>query len=494
MIESRRPSAFGHPLFRPRSLLILVYGLGLGIFAALVAALGFKWQFVLAGSVILGAAAAASRDRRLFFLVVLFMSVPIELKKSFSDSEFIMAGAIGFYYTTVEAILVVLYVLWIREADFWARARRAFFSTPNLIALLVLAGAVPSFVNSEAVHLSFWELNRMLCAYALFFYAMNSFRRAEYARYIIGAMMASAVIQSIIGTLQGVFQRPLGLQVLGEESGLFSNNYAGIEVVRVTGTLFEPNSFAFLMTIFAVTAVSVCIFERRLVVRLVSAMVCAGSAFATVATLSRSGAVAFIVSLSIVLAIGIAKKRISLIAVLGIVVVTAVIGLIAWIPIADRVSAKLRTQSFEVDARLQLNWIAVDMILDNPIVGVGLNNFSTSQLRYEPPDTIMSGASVHNLYLLTLAETGLIGFLPMLAYIYIVYRTALPLIHSPDSAVAALATGVLAGLAGMLIGETTFFALKFDVLMKFFWLSTGILISMRCQQAGWFDQPARSRT
>lgn len=69
--------------------------------------------------------------------------------------------------------------------------------------------------------------------------------------------------------------------------------------------------------------------------------------------------------------------------------------------------------------RSQLNKISWQMFLDHPLTGVGLNNFTVSMEKYG----YVSAATrflqpVHNLYLLILSETGLLG---LAAFIYLLF-------------------------------------------------------------------------
>ena len=63
----------------------------------------------------------------------------------------------------------------------------------------------------------------------------------------------------------------------------------------------------------------------------------------------------------------------------------------------------------EVASRLQLNQVALQMINDHPLLGVGLNNYETVMPRYEANPVIFPGYPVHNLYLLWIGEVGIVG-------------------------------------------------------------------------------------
>ncbi len=60
--------------------------------------------------------------------------------------------------------------------------------------------------------------------------------------------------------------------------------------------------------------------------------------------------------------------------------------------------------------RDQLNQAAAEMIIDRPFIGVGLNNFTANLEKYfHTPEVVRFVQPVHNVFLLWLAETGLLG-------------------------------------------------------------------------------------
>jgi len=60
--------------------------------------------------------------------------------------------------------------------------------------------------------------------------------------------------------------------------------------------------------------------------------------------------------------------------------------------------------------RAELNWIALEIVKDHPLLGVGLNNFTVAMDSYgKVSGWVRFLQPVHNVYLLIAAETGLLG-------------------------------------------------------------------------------------
>ena len=71
--------------------------------------------------------------------------------------------------------------------------------------------------------------------------------------------------------------------------------------------------------------------------------------------------------------------------------------------------------------RLELTKIAIKMWLSSPIFGVGLNNFIVRMEEFgQVKANIRFLQPVHNIYLLVLAETGIIGLLTVSCWLLVV--------------------------------------------------------------------------
>jgi len=97
---------------------------------------------------------------------------------------------------------------------------------------------------------------------------------------------------------------------------------------------------------------------------------------------------------------------------IGLITIIGLISLI-WIPI----------QSESITYRQDLNLIAVKMWQSSPLMGVGLNNFLVRLPGfYKFPGPVYFLQPVHNLYLMILAETGIIGLIGVILFLILTIR------------------------------------------------------------------------
>ncbi len=82
-----------------------------------------------------------------------------------------------------------------------------------------------------------------------------------------------------------------------------------------------------------------------------------------------------------------------------------------------------------ISRRLQLNNAAIEMIQENPLVGVGLNNFIPRLPDYwQTSEAVRFLQPVHNIFLLIAAEIGLIGLLIFLWFLILTFKKLLEIV------------------------------------------------------------------
>jgi O-antigen ligase len=117
--------------------------------------------------------------------------------------------------------------------------------------------------------------------------------------------------------------------------------------------------------------------------------------------------------------------------------------------------------------------IALKIIFDYPILGVGLNAFGTAYTQYDTWNGAMRVEQAHNDYLQILADAGVLGFICIIAFIYLLFRQSLKIIgKATDRYRRSAAIGALAGCFGILIHSFFDFPLRTPANVFFFLLLT----------------------
>ena len=207
----------------------------------------------------------------------------------------------------------------------------------------------------------------------------------------------------------------MGFWILGERSFTISTpaiakfDFYGREFLRPYGTFPHPNVLAGFLVI------SIVILSGRLRMTLVKVAVIL-AIVGILLTVSRTAIVAGLIS-SLVLV----KNKIRILIIIGVVILLPVLF--------TRFSSLINYDNLTFIRREELSKAALILWFKSPLFGVGLNNFIPAG-----SDLLLAGPSrflqpVHNILLLSLSETGIIGLIGLLSLIgYPILRRKLLLI------------------------------------------------------------------
>jgi O-antigen ligase len=93
----------------------------------------------------------------------------------------------------------------------------------------------------------------------------------------------------------------------------------------------------------------------------------------------------------------------------------------------------------------------VGIIEDHPLLGTGLGAFSAVYPRYDTGNGTYRLEQAHNDYLQILSDAGVVGGALGLAFVVVLFRTALKRMQSHDKVRRGIALGALAGCSGVLV-------------------------------------------
>jgi O-antigen ligase len=113
------------------------------------------------------------------------------------------------------------------------------------------------------------------------------------------------------------------------------------------------------------------------------------------------------------------------------------------------------------NGRIHFWTIALKIFFDYPILGAGLNAFGVAFTRYDAWNGVFRVEQAHNDYLQTLADAGIVGFVCIAAFIYLLFKNALAVMKSSPSVYRrSVAHGALAGCFGILVHSLFDFPLR----------------------------------
>jgi O-antigen ligase len=196
---------------------------------------------------------------------------------------------------------------------------------------------------------------------------------------------------------------------------------------------------------------------------------------ALIFTFSRGGWMALALSVTLICLVGWRRRGFSLKTPIALLLILGML----YLPFQSVISARLfGDDNGSAQSRVPLMKLAFRIIEDNPVLGVGANNFTVVMDRYLTPDFRHSFLfAVHNKYLLVLSETGIAGLLAFLAFLLDAFRKGWQCWTRQDAVLSPIALGLAAGIAGHLVH------MNVDVFrgrptQQMLWLVAGLLTAM----------------
>lgn len=235
---------------------------------------------------------------------------------------------------------------------------------------------------------------------------------------VLYVLVLGGLVQLLLIAFQFVGQESLGgiFYYLGERSfnvstiGIAKFSFLGNDILRPYGSFPHPNVLAFyFFTVYFLLLPF--FFTKKDIYRKVITVFLALFAVGIFLTFSRSVIVLFLLSnFAFLLWNKGFKSKITLVAL----TLLSLFGAVYFLVFAGRFWGTLIN---DLSLRFQLNQIATKLFLQNPILGVGLNNFFYHEIFFQKTITPILLQPVHNIYLLMLAQTGIAGLALVLLFL-----------------------------------------------------------------------------
>ncbi len=348
----------------------------------------------------------ARLEKILLFLTIFFL--PTQLGKHFwPEFSFIYSLPIDYLSPTLyfwDILVISLCTVFILQNKHINRLAL------NLFYLFILTQSL-SLIFSGSIGVGLVRLEQYLISGLFGVYIAS--QASKFKSIIFWGLGLAILMESSISLLQFITGGTLGLWILGERtfsistSGIAKFDFRGVQFLRPYGTFPHPNVLAgFMVTVPVILNVVKDLSRMRPPNKwrdssLLLGMTIVLSGVTTILTVSRVALLAGYLETAFLLP---RKWKMVLVAV--------VLVLLPFIFI--RFSSLFSFDSLTILRRAELASSALKLFATSPILGIGLNNFIPLSA-----EGLVSGPSrflqpVHNIFLLALSETGLVGLLGLL--------------------------------------------------------------------------------
>jgi Tol biopolymer transport system component len=487
--SSPAPGRFAH------AVVVVAAGIGASLVAWAGALAGAKGTLGIAGIVGFAALMIVTPRRHETLLAVSVLSFAALMHKSFTGLAEISSGPPSIYVSSFDIVVGLLYFAWFvsdprqMRLDLTSAFSKPVMYVPGIAALLM----APGVLVAGDTKLAGAEVVRMAVMYAVFVYFAVRIRTRTDVRIVIGGLMSVAVIEALIVAGQYVTKSSLGLSLFGTPT-ILHNRFDGIAVARPFGTMAHPVFMAAVLGPLALMAFCLAVNVRRQRDRWIFIGLSAVAVSPLVLASARSASLAIVVAFVILVPIMLVTGRLSAVAAgwwtlaaLTAAVITSPYLISFW-------NKSFKTEHFgtEWESRAELNTLAIKMFEDRPFFGHGLNNFEQVMGQYDDFGLIFADNPVHNVYLLQLAETGVIGFLGMVLFGVVILCRAVRLARVRDRLYSAIGFGVAASMLFWAVEEYLVFSLRQDHPRSLLFIMSGLVVSVS-EIAGADHRPMRPR-
>lgn len=435
-----------------------------------------RWVLVLAFAFAAVIAVATLGVTRRAFLAVVLMDLALQLDVHlFYRDEAVLLGMRGGFNVSLTLLcLPVLYALWFgeRRADPHEGDRE--WELPTILLAVYLGLSALSGITAGDRANAVFDLSIMVPAFLLHLYLANRTKDEGDLLFVLSLLLIGLVVQSTFMIVPSALGQSLDF-VPGLSSTMADNTNVSLAIQRAEGTFGSPIVAASYLVLLIAPAAGLFLSSapRKLTV-LAAAAVPAGG-IALVLTLSRAAWATGLLSLMILAVVALFRRWLSPRLVLAALVLAA----LALLPFLDVVVTRLTApDAGSAYSRLPLMRIALDVIREHPLIGVGINNLPLVMGEYRVID--YGGTwlfQVHNKYLLVWAETGTFGLLAFLGFLGTSFWTGWRIVALRHPLWSPVALGVVGALTAhalhMLVDS---FTARGQV--QLLWVLSAVLVSM----------------
>src|SRR5215472_366050 len=416
-------------------------------------------------------------------LMLLAVCIPLALLAAFSFDRFVYA--------------VVFFLPWYPIHDIFLPTRFVFFagvcilkyregaSLESFLWKGWLRKGALAFAAIVISSLLLSDFRTVLSAYA------SVIRQVSYFATFLGVAAWASTRERMVQIIKTVLVSTLGVCVFGfyqafdgSFTRFYFHLYPGLEEVyeglggwsgRITSFLYHYNSLAGYLNTVIPLALGVAVLSKNRGLRALGFTCLCFSAAALYLTSSRGGLVACAaVALAGVWYLAPRRKTVALL-LISVMVAASIALPLAWLGgfEAERLQ---NVGDFTQQSRLAMWGAAVIIFLQHPMLAAGVGTYRFRFHPYVPG--VKEDLDAHNIYLHTLAEVGVVGFVVFFATLWGFFRRAVKLTAGQDELEPILGIAVIGAMAATMVhGIVDYIFLVCPPYGTLFWLLLGLSLA-----------------
>lgn len=358
--------------------------------------------------------------------------------------------------TLLTALILLIYDRFAEERNVFEKVFPTAFSFLTLGLFICAAISVFYGGSSNLGWFSLWSLAASVMV--AFVIASHFSRRDRLVQLVIG-IAVGLLFTGMVALSQYAFDFPTDAAFFGTGTEDEMLGTQSIALSRVPAFLRTPTEMAWVVSTWLPLVIAPVICRVRSVVARQNLILLTGAfsgIVAVILSLARGSWISLLAAMATVILFGwlrlsTAERKNYLVSVAGVLILSGLLLSPFAVRIYDRLTVDDQGSAL---IRVPLMETAVRMIKDNPLVGVGLNEYRTAMPKYDETDIFVSQIfpnPVHNVFAHITAEIGIPGGLIFCLLIVAALNECRRSMTAPDRLLSALALGAAAGIVAFVI-------------------------------------------
>lgn len=328
------------------------------------------------------------------------------------------------------------------------------FIKSDVASLLLIFFCVLSFISSEYRIFSFTGMLVMIRMPVIYYCLSRGITSEKDVKFVSAMLIFCVFIQSVLGIAQAFWGSFGWLYRLIERSEqVYMINLGRFTFGRPYGTIGYTTVYAQYLGLLSPLALASFLFEKVKWKQLILGFVYFLAVGALILSLSRAEWINLVIVFILILFMSIWKKQFQDRSVkykfLIILFSVVLVGLI----FSDRIVSRITMPDFgSAYSRIPMLKVALNMLIHNPVLGVGLNTYTESMYSYGLAH-LLPGYSygVHNAFMYLAAETGIFGLIALLYLWVITYKRLIFCFRNGESYIWIISVGLICGFTAFFI-------------------------------------------
>ncbi len=350
-------------------------------------------------------------EKTIFYLLILFL--PTQLGRHFwPDFSYVYGIRIDYLSPTIyltDVLVFLLFLTFLSKAFFKKQSfKNLYFNFKNKAWLFVwLFLLISGIIISKSPMAGLYGILKIIEYVFLGFYAVNFFKEKNILKTIIYLLFIGVIFESSLAIAQFINQGSLNgiFYLLGERSfsgqtiGIANASLNGELILRPYATFPHPNLLAAYL-LFSLLFILFFLKDKKKIIYFLTLII---GGLALLLTMSR---VAIVMAAFLIIVFLIKKgfkKQAFIFLIISILI-------IIFSPLKYRF-ININFSDLAIVQRKELILASLLMARDNFIIGVGINNYFFNLPNYLTMQKEFFFQPVHNIFLLILAQTGILGLI-----------------------------------------------------------------------------------